>query len=216
MRVYIGNPLLNLTRLICALLMHISLLPTIASAKQMLSFGKKNVASFSGQAFELPMMFAWAKLFGVITAYFTNMFLLVTNKTPLSCITGFVSIQIISTVSKLMAATVSEEDSVGSMKLLVSKEKMRMTDIQIWSRYISGRDSEEVSGEMHQPFGCLSKAMLVLYLVAYRLCSIFYHVIFFYFAPFLISVILIFMKKIDKIRDDNEERGFPWDDLFPK
>ena len=44
----LGSTSLNLTRLVCALLMHISILPDIISAKEMLSFAKKNVTSFSG------------------------------------------------------------------------------------------------------------------------------------------------------------------------
>ena len=44
--IYMGTPLLNCARLIAALLIHLTLLPTIVSAKHMLSFAKKNVNCF--------------------------------------------------------------------------------------------------------------------------------------------------------------------------
>ena len=36
-----------MARLVCALLLHLSIVPDITSAKQMLSFAKKNITSFS-------------------------------------------------------------------------------------------------------------------------------------------------------------------------
>ena len=44
--IYMGTPLLNCARLIAALLIHLTLLPTIVTAKNMLSFAKKNVNCF--------------------------------------------------------------------------------------------------------------------------------------------------------------------------
>lgn len=46
--IYAGDPSLNMARIVCAFLLHISVLPEVRSAKMMLSFAKKNVTSFSG------------------------------------------------------------------------------------------------------------------------------------------------------------------------
>jgi hypothetical protein len=46
--VFIGNPSINMTRLCCCFLLHISLLPEITSAKSMLQFAKLNPTSFVG------------------------------------------------------------------------------------------------------------------------------------------------------------------------
>ena len=44
--IYVGDPDLNLTRVICCFLLHVTLLPEIQSAKKMLSFAKKNPNAF--------------------------------------------------------------------------------------------------------------------------------------------------------------------------
>ena len=104
-----------------------------------------------------------------------------------------------------MAATVSDDDSVGSLKLFVSKENMRLTDIDIWRRHISMSDKRKVSdialitGQLQRPFTCFRKCVLAVYLVIYRAISIFYHVVYFYFAPFLITFILIYMNQIEEV-----------------
>jgi hypothetical protein len=46
--VFIGDPSINMTRLCCCFLLHISLLPEITSAKSMLQFAKLNPTSFVG------------------------------------------------------------------------------------------------------------------------------------------------------------------------
>jgi hypothetical protein len=46
--IVVGDPSVNMSRIVCALLLHITLVPEIMSAKQMLSFAKKNPARFSG------------------------------------------------------------------------------------------------------------------------------------------------------------------------
>lgn len=56
-------------------------------------------------------------------------------------LTNFVAIQIISEIDNLMAATVTSDDSVGAMKLYVSKKRMRMTDIEIWKEFITFKDN---------------------------------------------------------------------------
>ena len=97
--IFVGSPKLNLTRLVCALLMHLSILPEISAAKEMLSFSKKNITSFSEQRYEFPMLFAFFKLFGGFTSFFTNMFCTLTNDTVFDVIKDFVAVQIISELS---------------------------------------------------------------------------------------------------------------------
>lgn len=46
--VFVGNPTLNMTRLCCCFLLHISILPELESAKSMLQFVKLNPTAFAG------------------------------------------------------------------------------------------------------------------------------------------------------------------------
>ena len=99
-----------------------------------------------------------------------------------------------------MAGTVLEEDSVGCLKLFVAKSKTRMTDIEIWNDFImtdcklkACRRARE-SGKLIQPLLFYQKVVLIIFMIAYRFLSIIYHVFYFYFAPFIITLILILVK----------------------
>lgn len=94
--IVIGDPSLNLARILCAFLLHVSVLPEIRTAKDMLSFAKKNINSFSGQRFEYPMMFAFFKLLGGVFCFFANIFLCVYSDNIVDVVKDFVAVQVIS------------------------------------------------------------------------------------------------------------------------
>ena len=104
-----------------------------------------------------------------------------------------------------MAGTVSDEDHVGCLKLYVSKERMRMTDFDNWRENIAITDHEQASekaledGQLNQPFKLANKCVLVFYLALYRMISIWYHIFYFYFAPFLVSIIMIYSNQLQNI-----------------
>lgn len=46
-KIYPGDASLNMIRIVCTFLLHVSILSEISSAKEMMSFAKKNVSFFS-------------------------------------------------------------------------------------------------------------------------------------------------------------------------
>lgn len=105
--VYHGDASLNMARMICAFLLHITVLPEIRSAKSMLSFAKKNITSFSDQRFSYPMMFAYFKLCGGFFCFFTNAFLCVYSDNIADVVKDFVAVSIISQIDDLMVGTLT-------------------------------------------------------------------------------------------------------------
>lgn len=147
------------------------------------------------------MMFAIFKLFGGIFCFICNVCLAVYSDNIADVVKDFVAVQIISQVDDLMVGTVTADDSVDSMRLFVSNERLKRSDMEIWECFIGGKatgrsgEAEEearVSGEYKQPLSLTRKVALVMNLVFYRINSIIYHIFYFYFAPFIVSIIVIY------------------------
>lgn len=139
-----GDPETNLARVICCFLLHVTLLSEITSARAMLSFAKKNPIAFKGQSFEFPMFFATFKLLGGAACFCVNALIMLRAETIEDVIKDFVAAQIITQVDDLMNFTVSTEDSVENMDLLISNKRMRRDDWYIIKHYIwDMRNAEE-------------------------------------------------------------------------
>lgn len=136
--IFVGDPSLNLSRIICSFLLHVSVLPEIRSAKDMISFSKKNIGAFSNNRFEYPMMFGFFKLTGGLFCFFANIFLCVYSDNIVDVVKDFVAVQVISCVDNIMLGTITADDSIGlpNMKLSASKKRMMMTDAEIWKNHI--------------------------------------------------------------------------------
>ena len=108
-----GTPSVNLTRIVCSFLLHVTILPEMTVAKNMLDFGKRNPTAFQGQRFDYAMMFATFKLTGGILCFLVNIVVMLRSTSIEDVIKDFVAVEIISTIDDMMAATI-EESSTGS------------------------------------------------------------------------------------------------------
>lgn len=135
--IYPGDPTLNMIRIVCTFLLHVSILSEVSSAKDMLSFAKKNCTCFSDQRFEYPMMFSLFKILGGFACFFCNVMLMLSSTNILDCVKDFIAVSIIAEIDNLMAQTVTSDESVTSMKLYFSKTAMRKSDIDIWNDHIA-------------------------------------------------------------------------------
>jgi hypothetical protein len=61
------------------------------------------------------------------------------------------------------------------------------------------------TGEFTQPLSIGSKVSLVVGIILYRLGSIVYHVFYFYFAPFIIALIVIYSGALKNMREKGTE-----------
>ena len=194
--IFEGNAWVNFARALCALLLHIELLPELQAAKEMLSFGKKNPQAFLNGRFDMPMLFAAFKAIGGTVCFFANVFVILRAITVEYILQGFVSVLIISSIDDMMARAVPIEDRPETMNVQVARKRMLITDWDIFKEHIIGRadirQQNFEDGTYHQPFTCMAKLRLLLFMIFYRVFSILYHVAWYYFAPFIITFIIIF------------------------
>ena len=212
-KIFVGDPALNLARILCAFLLHMQVLPEVRSAKEMLSFAKKNVTSFPNQQFSYPMLFAFFKMIGGVACFFANIFLCVVSKTIVDVVKDFVAVAIVSNIDNIIGRTLTSDDDVPSLRLFINRKRMRLTDIEIWNEFISPHGTTALScadpkdlrrkdlkkaiesGFYVEPIEFSRKVHLALGLVLYRILSFLYHVIYFYFAPFSVSLVVIYARQ---------------------
>jgi hypothetical protein len=77
-------------------------------------------------------MIAMMKYTGGLGCFFCNIFLTLYTDDIIDVVKDFVAVAIIAEVDNLMAGTVTADESDGSMKLYVSNDRMKMTDIEIF------------------------------------------------------------------------------------
>ena len=52
------------------------------------------------------------------------------------------------------------------------------------------------SGEYMKPFGVFQKVTLAMLLMLYRIVSALYHVVYFYFTPFVVTAFVLFLSDV--------------------
>ena len=105
-----------------------------------------------------------------------------------------------------MFGTVKNESASEEMRLFVSLKQLKVSDWQIITDYVMADESNTASsaiqtGEFTQPLSMVSKVCLVVGIVLYRVISIVYHVFYFYFAPFIIAIVVIYSGAIKNMRE---------------
>ena len=94
--IYVGDPALNMSRITCAFLLHVAVVPEIKTAKEIISFTKKNPTMFSGQRFEYAIMIGIFKFLGGVASFVANIYLCVVSQTIDDVIKDFVAVMIIN------------------------------------------------------------------------------------------------------------------------
>jgi hypothetical protein len=88
--------MLNMSRIICAFLLHVHIVPEIKTAKQIINFTKKNPTIFSGQRFHYAIMIGMFKILGGVTSFAANILICIVSETIDDVIKDFVAVMIIS------------------------------------------------------------------------------------------------------------------------
>lgn len=146
--VAIGTPTRNLARIVTCFLLHLELLPELTSAKSMLDFARKNPASFSGQHFEFPMLFAVFKLVGGILSLLTNVVILLRSESIEDVVKDYVAVAIVSTIDNMIGETFKPPGVKLDLNVYMSLERANLSDIEIFDEYIL--DKKPVSKSMKQ------------------------------------------------------------------
>ena len=74
--IYSGNWKINCTRLLCAFLLHMTVVSEVRTALDMLKYAKNNGNNFNGKSAVFPFMIAIMKLLGGITTEVINILII--------------------------------------------------------------------------------------------------------------------------------------------
>jgi hypothetical protein len=166
--------------------MHIQLYPEIKVSLEMIKYAIFNQEKFKGGAL-LPMLLAFSKLFGSIMAEFGSSYLIVRSTNVATCLVSFLGMSLVATIDDIMAKTVSGaniESEIADTPIKYPKGK----------KSIYG-DIEEVKEWLSDPnYPAVRFVLGFFMLVLNRLMILTYIVVYFYFCPFLVILMLDYLK----------------------
>lgn len=199
-----------------------TLIPEFVSAKSMLDFAKKNPTAFHNQRFEYAMMIGMFKFIGGFLCFLTNMVILLRSDNIEDVVKDFAAVQIISTVDNLMAKTcntntigsrvfLNYEISMKDDKKLFNEyigdelpERLKSNQRYLqqftwlnWNRPMKGQMYRQIfeaveDGNYEKRLGNSQKIHYMIYMVLIRVIDILYQCIYYYFAPFIVTLCLFF------------------------
>jgi hypothetical protein len=152
----------------------------------MIKYAIYNQEKFKGGAF-LPMLLALAKAFGSIMAEFGSAYLIVRAPTVAVCLVSFLGMSLIATIDDIMAKTITGADISGEISgtpIMYEKGK----------KSIYG-DFEEIKEWLSDPSYSAVRFVLGFIMIVFnRIMTLTYIVVYFYFCPFLVILLLDYLK----------------------
>lgn len=105
-----GEVNLNLARLICAFILHMSIMPEINCAINLMRFIRNNPQAFYGHYSFFPFLIALMKLTAGLLTEITNILIITKSINIENCIKDFIAFGFICEIDDLMIQTVKEID----------------------------------------------------------------------------------------------------------
>lgn len=166
--------------------MHIQLYPEIKISIDMIKYSIYNQEKFKGGAF-LPMVLASSKAFGSIMAEFGSSYLIVKSQNVATCLVAFLGMSLVANIDDIMAKTVTGADISGEMgEKPITHQKGKKS--------IYG-DIDEVKEWLSNPdYPAVRFVLGFIMIVINRVMTLTYIVVYFYFCPFLVILMLDWMK----------------------
>ena len=103
--IFLGGVRLNITRLICGVLLHMAIIPEVRCSIELMDFVKCFPEQFKGNEV-LAFIIGYVKLFGVVLTEFANIIIIVRSQTIGTVVIDFVALFIVSEIDNLMLFTV--------------------------------------------------------------------------------------------------------------
>jgi len=98
-----GTFKLNCSRLICAFLLHMSLVPEMRCAFSLMNYAKHNQDKFYKQSSLYPFLIGMMKLLGCVTTELVNIFIIIQSTLVSDVIKDFIAFGIIAKIDDMMA-----------------------------------------------------------------------------------------------------------------
>ena len=150
--------------------------------------------------FQYPMLFCLFKFLGGIACILANMSIMVRSESITDVVKDCMSIMTIMEIDNIMLSSVSSQDKVSGLQLFTPLFQINLTDRELLQKYFFGdmdiqKLTEEAykTGNFMMPFTWYQKTMYLVLVLLYRVISVVYHLVYFYFFPFaIIAIVLIF------------------------
>lgn len=213
--IFVGGPVMQTTRIMCAFILHLQVVNEIMRGKQMLSFVKKSPNSFDkGKDMVFPMSFCLFKIIGGVCCMLANIIVIVHSETVDDVIKDFIAVEIIQQIDNFLADTLIElnaEELINEQEVWINVNNDKLGDCEILYYYNPGfwnwfsenekeeneqpsdNDKMKVADDNNgfQPLTPFPYVVLVFTVIIGRIISFFIQVFYFYFAPFVITALTI-------------------------
>ena len=180
---------LNMTRLICALLLHVQLIPEVRTAFGMMKFVTTNAKEFKCGVANLgtPFLIAVVKFLAVLFCEILNLNLICASTTVVDIVKDFVAIGVIADIDDIITGMLGVNDVEGTiaqanMKYDDTKGVLLLDDMGLI------RDIYKENREY--AFSFVTMVVQFIGMLVVRICKFSYDVAYYYFAPYLVFFLI--------------------------
>lgn len=159
------------------------------------------------------MLLALFKIVGGILCLFANLTILLRSGSIEDVVKDYVAVAIIASIDNMIGETFKRPGLKLNLNVFISIEENRKSDSQVFNEQILNKKKfceticsrkrsdhgpilaiEEAlkNGKFKKNLKCWKKIFFLLFMIFFRLFSILYTVIYYYFAPFLVTVFIVY------------------------
>jgi hypothetical protein len=123
----VGSWKINMARVICAFILHLSIMPEIETSLQALRFAYNNDEKFYNRNIVYPTLVMLMKLYGGFLTEFINILVIVQAETIEDVVKDFIAFGIISEIDNLLAASLRGYDvtkTIDEAEVYFPKEQL--------------------------------------------------------------------------------------------
>ena len=177
---------MNSVRLACAFFMHLQLYPELEISLNMIKYGLYNSENFKSKA-TVPMLLCIFKITGAIVATVGSSYLICRAQTCSQCLIFFMGMSIVANIDNLMALTVTNmniSSEISNNPIYFNKSqrswKGDLQELEDWK-------ADKNMGVVDWIFG-------LALMIFHRTFKTFFIVAYFYFCPFLVLLLLDWLR----------------------
>ena len=190
----------NAARILTCFLLHLQILPEVTSALQMLAFVKRHPTAFKEKRFTYPFLVCLLKLFGGYASMTANIFVVLHQPDIENVIKDYIAVNVINNIDNIMAGTVRMPNWITENELWINTDRDTVSDKELLALFSSTPPENEEfkkkwSHERHM--GLVKELtdgqyyLLIFTMGLYRVLRAFTTLVYYYFAPFAVTAILI-------------------------
>jgi len=180
--VEVGSASLNLARIVSAIIMHLSLFPELRLCMEMLQYVTYKGHTFYGRNVFFPTVILIGKFLGAGMTEALTVYTLLRKDTILDVINSYIATFLIAKIGTVMASTILSfdvEDEMTAKKIMYDKHTYFADDIEEIKKYYTDKK-----------MNLLQWVGMLFIIIINRAMRIFYNVVYFYFTPIFVVVLV--------------------------